>query len=58
MTFELDVLLTDFDALLLPGVPFRAPTAYDETVDIDGVAEDRDTAFCRKASSVVFGRPE
>ncbi len=44
---RLDVLLGDLDGLLVPGVPFPAPPAYDERVLIDGVWEDRDSGLCR-----------
>lgn len=44
---RLDTLLTDLDGLLVPGVPFPAPPAYDERVLVDGVWEDRDSGLCR-----------
>jgi aspartyl-tRNA(Asn)/glutamyl-tRNA(Gln) amidotransferase subunit A len=45
-----DVLLRRCDVLLLPGVPFAAPPAYDEQVLVAGEWEDRDTALCRNTA--------
>lgn len=47
---ELDRLLEQVDVLLLPGVPFPAPLAYDERVLVAGEWEDRDTGLCRNTA--------
>lgn len=44
---ELDRVLETVDVLLLPGVPFPAPPAYEEQVLVEGQWEDRDTGLCR-----------
>lgn len=43
----LDQLLHTVDVLLVPGVPFPAPPAYDEQVLVAGEWMDRDTGLCR-----------
>jgi aspartyl-tRNA(Asn)/glutamyl-tRNA(Gln) amidotransferase subunit A len=47
---ELDRLLEEVEVLLLPGVPFPAPRAYDEQVLVAGEWEDRDTGLCRNTA--------
>ncbi len=42
----LDELLRDVDVLVVPGVPFAAPPAYDERVQVDGEWIDRDLGLC------------
>ncbi len=54
----IDRALDDVDALLLPGVPFPAPVAGTETVDVGGVSEARDVGLCRTtAFANVTGHP-
>lgn len=53
-----DRALTTYDVLLLPGVPFEAPPAYHDQVEVAGRAEDRDTALCRNmALANLTGHP-
>ncbi len=47
---ELDRVLDQVDVLLVPGVPFPAPPAYDEQVLVAGEWEDRDTGLCRNTA--------
>lgn len=47
---EVDLLLGQVDVLVLPGVPFPAPPAYDEQVLVAGEWEDRDTGLCRNTA--------
>jgi aspartyl-tRNA(Asn)/glutamyl-tRNA(Gln) amidotransferase subunit A len=47
---RLDCVLDDFDVLVLRGVAFPAPPAYDATVLIDGEWRDRDTELCRNTA--------
>lgn len=55
---DLDRVLRSVDVLLLPGVPFPAPPAYDEQVLVDGEWEDRDTGLCRNlAFANLTGHP-
>lgn len=54
----IDQALGQFDVLLLPGVPFTAPPAYDDQVEVAGQPEDRDTALCRNmALANLTGHP-
>jgi aspartyl-tRNA(Asn)/glutamyl-tRNA(Gln) amidotransferase subunit A len=58
LTEELDRLLGTVDVLVVPGVPFAAPPAYDEQVLVGGDWEDRDTALCRNlAFANLTGHP-
>jgi len=58
LTVELDRLLATVDVLVVPGVPFAAPPAYDEQVRVGGAWEDRDTALCRNlAFANLTGHP-
>lgn len=50
LAVELDRVLQEVDVLLLAGVPFPAPPAYDERVLVAGEWEDRDTGLCRNTA--------
>jgi aspartyl-tRNA(Asn)/glutamyl-tRNA(Gln) amidotransferase subunit A len=50
LSVELDRVLDEVDVLLLAGVPFPAPPAYDERVFVAGEWEDRDTGLCRNTA--------
>lgn len=50
LTDRVDRLLGDVDVILLRGVAFPAPPAYDPTVLIDGEWRDRDTELCRNTA--------
>ena len=55
---SVDRLISDFDVLVLPGVPFPAPRCGVTEVDIAGHVEHRDTAMCRNtAFANITGHP-
>lgn len=55
---QLDRVLDEVEVLLLPGVPFPAPPAYDERVLVAGQWEGRDTGLCRNmAFANLTGHP-
>lgn len=44
---HVDRLLEQCDVIVVPGVPYGAPSIGATTVDVGGVDEDRDTSMCR-----------
>lgn len=55
---SVDRLTSDYDVLVLPGVPFPAPRCGVTEVDVAGQFEDRDTAMCRNtAFTNITGHP-
>ena len=47
---SVDCLTTDWDVLVVPGVPFPAPRCGVTEVEVAGQVEDRDTAMCRNTA--------
>lgn len=50
LTARVDGLLAEVDVILMRGVAFPAPPAYDPSVLIDGEWRDRDTELCRNTA--------
>lgn len=47
---SVDHLTTDWDILVVPGIPFPAPRCGVTEIEIAGQVEDRDTAMCRNTA--------